>query len=225
MIPIRDANPSRGFPLVNYLIILVCLLVFIYELVLEPYQLNRFFFSYGIVPIRYFRLDVARHFDLTEQLLPFLSSMFIHGGWLHLIGNMWTLYIFGDNVEGALGHLRYLLFYLLCGIVASLLHLFTNPFSPIPTIGASGAIAGVMGAYMRLYPGARVLTLVPIFFFIQLVELPAVIFLGLWFIMQFYSGLLSLASGVSQFGGVAWWAHIGGFIGGMVLLKFFRPRW
>ncbi|SFM63373.1 rhomboid family intramembrane serine protease [Thermodesulforhabdus norvegica] len=222
MIPLRDANPSYRTPVVNYLIIASCIVVFLYELTLGPY-VGEFFLLYGLVPARYFRLDVAVHFSLIEQIIPFFSSMFLHGGWLHLIGNMWTLYIFGDNVESALGHLRYFLFYLLSGLIAALIHLITNPLSPVPTVGASGAISGVMGAYMILYPRARVLTLVPIFIFIQIVEIPAFVFLGLWFILQFYSGTLSLLAG-AQVGGIAWWAHIGGFIGGIVLLRFFRVR-
>lgn len=223
MIPIRDANPSRSFPIVNYLIIALCIIVFINELMLGP-ALRRFFMLYGIVPIRYTRLDVALHFGFTAQIIPFFSSMFIHGGWLHLIGNMWTLYIFGDNVESALGHLRYLVFYILSGFIAAIIHIITNPFSPVPTVGASGAIAGVMGAYMFLYPRAKILTLVPIFFFVTLVELPAVIFIGLWFILQFFSGTFSLLSGAGSYGGIAWWAHIGGFIGGVFLLRILRSR-
>ncbi len=224
MIPLRDANPSRSFPLVNYVIILSCVVVFLYELMLGPF-VEGLFFSYGLVPIRYFRLDIASRFGIGEQVIPFFSSMFLHGGWLHLIGNLWTLYIFGDNVEYALGHLRYLLFYLLSGVIAAVIHVVTNPLSPIPTIGASGAIAGVMGAYMVLYPRARVLTLIPMVFFFPLVELPAVIFLGMWFVIQFYSGTFSLLGGVGRYGGIAWWAHIGGFVGGIVLLKILRPRW
>lgn len=222
MIPLRDANPSYRTPWVNYLIIASCVMIFLYELTLGRY-VGEFFLLYGLVPARYFRLDVAAHFSLVEQLIPFFSSMFLHGGWLHLIGNMWTLYIFGDNVESALGHFRYLLFYLLSGLIAAVIHLITNPLSPVPTVGASGAIAGVMGAYMILYPRARVLTLVPIFIFIQIVEIPAFVFLGLWFILQFYSGTLSLIAG-GQVGGIAWWAHIGGFIGGIVLLRIFGIR-
>ncbi|MEJ5299496.1 MAG: rhomboid family intramembrane serine protease [Thermodesulforhabdaceae bacterium] len=222
MIPIRDTNPSRGTPIVNYIIIAICVIVFINELALGP-ALRRFFMLYGIVPARYLRPDIAVHFNLTSQLIPFFSSMFIHGGWLHLIGNMWTLYIFGDNVEHALGHIRYLVFYILSGIIAAIIHIITNPFSTIPTVGASGAIAGVMGAYMFLYPRAKVLALVPIFFFVTFVELPAVIFIGLWFIIQFYSGALSIVSGAGAYGGIAWWAHIGGFIGGVFLLRILRP--
>ncbi|MEJ5348641.1 MAG: rhomboid family intramembrane serine protease [Desulfosoma sp.] len=223
MIPLRDANPSRRFPAVTYGIIGICVLAFFYELALGP-SLRVWIYHYGIVPVRYTHPQVAARFSLLEQAIPFLTTMFLHGGWMHLIGNMWILHIFGDNVESALGHGRYLFFYLLCGLAASLFHIITNPASSVPTIGASGAIAGVMGAYFLLYPRARVLTLVPIFFYFSIVELPAYVFLGVWFVMQFFSGTFSLMGSGTQVGGVAWWAHIGGFLAGMVFLKVFRGR-
>lgn len=222
MIPLRDANPSRRVPIVTYLIIGLCVLAFFFELLQGP-RLRAFLFQYGIVPVRYTRADVAAHFNLWEQAVPFLTTLFLHGGWMHLIGNMWVLHIFGDNVESALGHGRFALFYLLSGLAASLLHLVTNAHSAVPTIGASGAIAGVMGAYFVLYPRARVLTLVPIFFFFTLVEIPAYVFLGFWFVLQFFSGAFSLAGGQVQAGGVAWWAHVGGFVAGIFLLRILRP--
>jgi membrane associated rhomboid family serine protease len=148
--------------------------------------------------------------------------MFLHGGWLHLIGNMWYLWIFGDNVEDRLGHSRFLLFYLLVGLGAGLIHTGINYYVEIPSVGASGAIAGVLGAYLLLYPLARVLTLIPLFFFWQIIEIPAVIVLGLWFFMQFLSGANALAVADRTSGGVAWWAHIGGFVLGMILLAVFR---
>jgi membrane associated rhomboid family serine protease len=144
--------------------------------------------------------------------------MFLHGGYLHIIGNMWSLYIFGDNVEDRLGHFRYLVFYLLCGLASGISHLAINWHSTLPTIGASGAIAGVMGAYFILYPKAKVLTLVPIFFFIQFIELPAFVFLGIWFLFQF----ISAAGTSAQGGGIAWWAHIGGFVFGIIFLRLFE---
>jgi hypothetical protein len=151
--------------------------------------------------------------------------MFLHGGWFHFLGNMLYLWVFGDNVEDRLGHFRFLIFYLVCGLSAAALHIFTNPYSKMPTVGASGAIAGVLGAYLVLFPRARVLTLVPILFFFQLMELPAVIFLGIWFIFQFFSGALSLtAGGGSDVGGTAWWAHIGGFIAGVIMVLRFRRK-
>lgn len=223
MIPLRDANPSRQFPAVTYGIIAACVVAFLYELLLGP-ELRVWILHYGIVPVRYTRADVAARFTLADQAIPFVTTLFLHGGWMHLIGNMWVLHIFGDNVESALGRGRYLVFYLLCGLAASVLHIVTNPASRIPTIGASGAIAGVMGAYFVLYPRAKVLTFVPIFFYFTLIELPAYVFLGLWFLMQFFSGTFSLMGGGAQVGGVAWWAHIGGFIAGMVLLRIFGGR-
>jgi membrane associated rhomboid family serine protease len=152
---------------------------------------------------------------------PF-ASMFLHGGWMHLFGNMWFLYLFGDNVEDAMGHFRFLLFYLLSGLAATFAHVAVNPLSPIPIVGASGAISGVVGAYFVMFPTARVLTLVPVFFFVDIVVLPALVFIGLWFLFQFWSGVLSLA--VQHMGGVAWWAHIGGFIAGIVLAPIMRER-
>lgn len=223
MIPLRDANPSRTTPLVNYSIILICIAVFLNELMLGRH-LEAFLFQFGLVPAKVTHPEIRHHFSFTEQLLPFFSSMFLHGGWLHLIGNMWVLYIFGDNVESELGHGRYALFYLLCGFAAAAIQVITNPSSNVPTIGASGAIGGVMGAYFLLYPKARILTLIPIFFFFSLIEVPAYVFLGFWFLLQFFSGTFSLISRTEQYSGIAWWAHVGGFLGGVVLLYVFRGR-
>jgi len=162
---------------------------------------------------------------ITAVALPFIASMFLHGGWLHLIGNMWYLWIFGDNVEDRLGHVRFLLFYLLCGIGAGIAHTLLNPASRIPSIGASGAIAGVLGAYFVTFPFAKVLTVVPILFFVQILEIPAILVLGLWFLMQFLYGTASLAVATSaNTGGVAWWAHVGGFLIGIVLLRLMGRR-
>jgi len=215
MIPIRDTIRSKNYPVVNITIIILNVLFFIIELS-KGEGLNRFIFIYGLVPARYSIPSISSYFTLGQQLLSFISFMFLHGGFLHLLGNMWSLYIFGDNVEDRLGHLRYLLFYLLCGFASGISHLFVNWNSQIPTIGASGAIAGVMGAYMILYPKSRILTLIPIFFFFQFIEIPAVFFLGIWFIFQFLS-----AAGIGGQGGIAWWAHIGGFIFGIVFLRLF----
>lgn len=216
MIPIRDAVRSTHFPAVNFLIIVANALAFFWQLS-QGSRLNEELLLYGIVPIRYSDPTVAAQFSALQQLLPFLTSMFLHGGFLHILGNMWFLYIFGDNIEDRIGHFRYLLFYLLCGIVAGLIHLIANWHSKIPTIGASGAIAAVMGAYVLLYPRARILTLVPIFFFFQFFEIPAFVFLGYWFLLQ----LLSAGLTSSDIGGVAWWAHIGGFVTGIILVKVF----
>ena len=216
MLPIRDDIPSRRFPLVTVILIALNAGVFLHELTLGR-RLGPLMLDWAIVPARYADADTARQFSLMEQAMPFLTSMFLHGGWVHLIGNMWTLWIFGDNVEDRLGRLKYLGLYLLSGIAAALLHIFTNAHSTLPTIGASGAIAGVMGAYFRFFPHARVETIIPPFLFGPVFRLPALVFLGFWFLLQFYNGALSLASRGQDFGGVAWWAHIGGFAFGMFI--------
>lgn len=216
MIPIRDTIPRRSTPYVVYALIgLNALAYFRLNLSLPPRYLQAVFQVYGLVPARFSDPDLARQLG-GNSFLPFLTSMFLHGGLLHLLGNMWSLWIFGDNVEDWLGHGRFALFYVFCGIASALMHLFTNWGSELPTIGASGAIAGVMGAYFLLYPKARVVTLIPIFIFLQFVELPAFIFLGFWFLMQFLSGTASLGSPGA--GGIAWWAHIGGFLTGAAII-------
>jgi membrane associated rhomboid family serine protease len=222
MIPIRDLNPSRGTPVITYGIIAICVLTFFYELT-QGRQLHSFLLEYGLTPIRYSNPQIAVRFSFPEQALPFVTSMFLHGGWMHLIGNMWVLYIFGDNVEDYLGHERYLLFYLLCGVSAGAIHLLTNLDSSLPTVGASGAIGGVMGAYFILYPRARILTLLPIFFFFTFIEVPAYVFLGFWFLLQFFSGTVGSLAGGGGSGGIAWWAHVGGFGAGVLFLKWFGP--
>jgi membrane associated rhomboid family serine protease len=223
MIPLKDTIPSRTFPFINYLIIFINLFCFLYEVSLGRY-LQDFIFSWGLVPVRFFSPLTLELSSIIERLLPFFSSMFLHGGWIHFLGNMLYLYIFGDNVEDRLGHFRYLLFYLLCGIAASVAQLSSNPQASVPMVGASGAIAGVMGAYFLLYPYSRVVTLLFLFFFIEIVEIPAFFFLAFWFLLQFFSGALSLSSQSSISGGVAWWAHIGGFLSGVVLLFLFKKK-
>ena len=214
MIPIRDTNRSTNYPVVNILLITVNVLLYLVEIAQGPLQ-DQFVYVYGLVPARYSVPEIASYFTPLQQITAFFSFMFLHGGVLHLVGNMWSLYIFGDNVEERLGPARYLLFYLLCGWASGLSHLFTNLHSEIPTIGASGAIAGVMGAYLILFPSSRILTLIPIFFIPYFIEVPAFLFLGLWFILQF----ISAAGSSGQTTGVAWWAHIGGFLFGIILLK------
>jgi membrane associated rhomboid family serine protease len=216
MIPIRDAIRSKNFPVANTVIIGLNVLAFMWQLAQGPH-LKEAIFLYGIVPIRYSDPELSAHFTRFQQFLPFLTSMFLHGGFLHILGNMWFLYIFGDNIEDRLGHIRYLIFYIFCGVAAGLIHLLTNWNSKIPTIGASGAISGVMGAYLLLYPRARILTLIPIFFFFQFFEIPAFIFLGYWFVFQLFSAGLT----PSNVGGIAFWAHIGGFISGLIFIKLF----
>jgi membrane associated rhomboid family serine protease len=216
MIPIRDSNRSRNFPVANTLIISTNVLFFLVQL-MQGTELNRFIYTYGLVPARYSVPEIAAYFTTWQQIIAFLSFMFLHAGFWHLLGNMWFLYIFGDNVEDRLGPVRYLAFYLLCGWVSGLSQLMTNLHSEIPTIGASGAISGVMGAYLILFPSSRVLTLIPIFFIPYFVEIPAFLFLGLWFLLQF----ISAAASGGQVGGIAWWAHIGGFVFGIILVKLF----
>lgn len=239
MLPLRDNIPSRTTPVVNYLMIAICSVVFFLQVKQQPGEPS-LIEQYGMIPARIsnqspsentvvlqpvqtpFGIQLVR----TEDETPFppaavpawatlLTCVFLHGGWMHFFGNMWSLWIFGDNVEDRYGHLGYLIFYLLCGVAASAAHYLAAPTSMIPTIGASGAIAGVMGAYMLLYPRARVLTLVPLVVILQVLSLPAPLFLGVWFLMQFYHGAVSSASGAAA--GVAWWAHIGGFVVGLVV--------
>lgn len=215
MIPLKDTIRSKNYPVVNTAIIIINIAVFLLELS-KGDQLGKFIVTYGLVPARYTEPSLSAHFTSAQQVFSFLSFMFIHGGFLHLLGNMWSLYIFGDNVEDRLGSFRYLLFYLLCGFASGIAHLVVNWHSQVPTIGASGAIAGVMGAYMVSFPRSRILTLVPMFIFFPLIEVPAVFFLGVWFLFQF----LNAASTAGQ-GGIAWWAHIGGFIFGIIFLRLF----
>jgi membrane associated rhomboid family serine protease len=214
VIPLRDTNRSEVYPIINSCIIAVTVLAFIIEL-LHGQGLEEFIYLYGLVPARY----AEPEFITVQRLIPFLTFMFLHGGFFHLLGNMWFLYIFGDNVEDRLGHLRYLIFYMLCGLSSGASHLIINWQSNVPTIGASGAIAGVMGAYLILYPRAKILTLIPIFFLPYFIEIPAFFFLGIWFLFQFLSAAVSTAQ---EAGGVAWWAHIGGFVFGIVFLKLFE---
>ena len=216
MIPIRDTIRSETYPIINYVLIALNILAFLVEQSLGR-NLNEFVFTYGLVPARYSVPQISAYFTTAQQVIAFLTFMFLHGGFFHLLGNMWFLYIFGDNVEDRLGHFRYLAFYLLCGLASGISHLFLNWTSQIPTIGASGAIAGVMGAYFILYPRAKILTLVPIFFFLHFMKIPAFVFLGFWIFFQFLS-----ATSSAQAGGIAWWAHIGGFIFGMIFLKLFQ---
>ena len=220
-IPLKDLNPSRTYPFVNVTLILANITVFIYQLGLEATLPRRAYeallLSYSTVPAR-FPAFLSGHASFEVSFAPLVTSMFLHYDFLHIAGNMLFLWIFGDNVEDFFGHIAYLFFYLVCGVGAGLLHVLFNLHSSIPAVGASGAISGVMGAYMLLHPRARILTLV----FIFPLPVPAVIFLGLWYVMQFVSGLNALGGGAS--GGVAWWAHIGGFLLGMLLTALARRR-
>jgi membrane associated rhomboid family serine protease len=232
VIPLKDDVSTRRFPLVNLALIGLNVAAFLFELGLSPYGLDRFLDRAAVMPALYTGSDrVLGPMDaMLTSLDPdlgrrILVSMFLHGGWAHLLGNLLYLWIFGDNVEDRLGHLRYLAFYLLCGWTASYAHIWSQPVSDVPAIGASGAIAGVLGAYITLYPRARVVTLVPLGFLAPLVQLPAATFLGLWFVQQFLLGAFDLAAPPGRAGGIAWWAHIGGFAAGFVLVWLFRkPR-
>ena len=224
MLPIRDTIPSRHPPIATWVLILANGMVFLFELTMTEPVLERCFYMFGLVPARYTHPEWALQAGLSPgNYWPFLTSMFLHGGWMHIIANMWTLWIFGDNVEDRMGPLRFVCFYLLCGLAAGVVHWFTNADSTLPTVGASGAIAGVLGAYFFLFPYARVIVLVPVLFLPLFFELPALVYLGFWALTQLLSGTLALASG-REVGGVAWWAHVGGFIAGIVLHFFFVQR-
>lgn len=213
MFPIRDNIPSKNYPVVNYSLIAVNIAVFLIQLMLGSNE-NAFVYTYGFVPARYTIREIGLAFSMDQQFFSVFSFMFLHGGVFHLISNMWILYIFGDNVEDHMGPAKYLLFYILSGFMSGLAHFVSGPNSNIPVIGASGAIAGVMGAYFILYPKAKILTL---FFFPFIWEVPAYVFLGFWFILQIFS---VIGSGINA-SGIAWWAHIGGFVFGVFMLKFF----
>ncbi|MAF33819.1 MAG: rhomboid family intramembrane serine protease [Desulfobacterales bacterium] len=217
MIPIRDTVSSKNFPVINNVIIGVNVTLYLVEL-MQGGGLGEFIYIYGLVPARYSVPQLRSYFSIGEQVIPFISFMFLHGGLWHLLGNMWSLYIFGDNVEDHLGHVRYLSFYLLCGLTSGSSHLMFNLHSNIPTIGASGAIAGVMGAYFILHPRAKILTLIPLFFIPYFIEMPAFLFLGFWFVLQF----VNVAGSHGTVSGIAWWAHIGGFVFGIIFLKMFH---
>ena len=218
MIPLRDTIKSKTVPFVNYALISLCGAVFLYELSLGA-RVGQFVRVTGVTPADISASLLQGHMALRPAL-TLLSSMFIHGGWMHLLGNMLYLYIFGDNVEDRLGHGPYLVFYLLCGACSALVQVYAQQNSVAPLIGASGAISGVLGAYFLLYPRARVLTLIPLFVFFPVVEVSAFFFLGFWFLLQFVQGALAAGADAAA-GGVAWWAHAGGFVAGAVLLPVF----
>ncbi len=221
MIPIRDTIPSQHPPIATWLLIIINCIIFLFELKMPEPAREHFFQLFGIVPARFTHPDWALRVGFhIDDYWPLLTSMFLHGGWLHVIGNMWALWIFGDNVEDRMGPVRFVIFYLLCGLAAGMVHWYTNPHSTIPTVGASGAIAGVMGAYLILFPHSRVIVLIPILIFPFFFELPAVFYIGFWALMQVFSGTLSLAD-ARAVGGIAWWAHVGGFSTGVVLHFFF----
>lgn len=211
MFPLRDSQQSERLPFVTSVLILLNVIVFFHQLSLSEFELTAFLLQYGTVPAK-----------LGWETL--FTAMFLHGGWMHLIGNMWFLWVFGDNIEDILGHANFLLFYVLCGLAGGVGHVLLNPNSVVPAIGASGAISGVMGAYLMKFPASRVTTLV---FFLLTVEVPAMVMIGWWFVTQLFSGLGSLAATNPQAGGTAWFAHIGGFVAGCVLIHLLptKARW
>jgi membrane associated rhomboid family serine protease len=217
MIPLRSETPRRSFPIVNVLLILANIAVFVYQLGLPPRAGNQLVQEFGLVPARVEMALAHPGAALGPALIPLVTSMFLHGGFLHILGNMLFLWVFGGNVEDNLGHGRYLGFYFICGIGSGLAQVVVNWGSHVPSIGASGAISGVMGAYIVLLPTSRVLTLIPLLFFFFTMRIPALIILGYWFVIQFLSGVSTLGN-INNQGGVAWWAHIGGFILGMFLV-------
>ena len=224
MFPIQDSVPSRSVPVVTRALILINVVVFFFELSLSRESIIQLFYLFGVVPARFTDPEWAASIGFPiGSYWSLLTHQFLHGGWLHIVANMWTLWIFGDNVEDRMGPLRFIIFYLVCGVLAALTQVLVTPNATIPSVGASGAIAVVLGAYFLFFPTARLIVLIPILFFPFFFELPAVIFLVLWFFIQLFSGTAMLAS-PQQVGGIAFWAHIGGFIAGMLLCRFFVRR-
>lgn len=225
MIPLRDTEPIRRATFVTWLLIAANVLAFVYEWRLGDRGLQRLIDQYALHPVLYTEYGPSALLEYPRELaLPFLTSMFLHGGLAHVLGNVWMLWIFGDNVEDRLGPVRFLAFYVLAGVLAGVVHVVTNSASEVPTIGASGAIAGVMGAYFVLFPRARVVVFLPILILPALFEIPAVVFLALWFLLQLAQGALMSGLEGQSSGGIAWWAHIGGFLGGIALLALLGGR-
>src|SRR3972149_3100891 len=215
MFPLYDTVRSHRFPAINLILIVINALAFLYEIQMNPSALKEFIFEWGLIPARLLS-------DPSTAWSTVFTSMFLHGGWFHIINNMLVLFVFGDNVEARMGGIRYLIFYLLCGVAAVLLQTYVLPSSDVPMIGASGAVAGVLGAYLILFPHSRIASLVPVLFIFTIIEIPAVIFLLFWFVSQLYSGLFAIQGGGGS--GIAWWAHIGGFLFGIIMVFFFRTR-
>jgi rhomboid family protein len=229
MIPIRDDQPRFSTPYVTYFLVALNVVVFLMELSVGAQSrgaLNSLIFEFGVIPGQVLdSLQGGPQLSPVGAVVPIFTSMFLHGSWLHIIGNMWVLWIFGDNIEDHVGHFLYLVFYLVCGFAAAVTHILLNPGSNVPTVGASGAIAGILGAYFLLYPKARVLTIVPLIVFFTFWWLPAWIVLGYWFLVQFLSGTAtSVAYSSSTSGGIAFWAHVGGFVAGIILIKVLPER-
>jgi len=222
MFPLRDDNPTTSRPIVTFTLIAANVMVFLYQVSLGSRAGQLFAYQFGAIPsVILGDQTLPAKIAVIPPSLSLFTSMFLHGGWMHLIGNMWYLWIFGDNIEEAMGKLRYFLFYIVCGFLASASHILSNVDSTLPSIGASGAISGVLGAYLLLYPRARVLTLIFLGFFSRFLFIPAGFILGFWFLLQVLSGS---AAGAQNAGGVAFWAHIGGFVAGMLLVGLFKKR-
>jgi membrane associated rhomboid family serine protease len=222
MLPLKDTIRSYTFPLINWILIGLNAIVFLFEISLSPGELDQLVLRYGVIAERFNFSDPASLLADPSALITLFTHLFLHGGWFHFLSNMWILYIFGDNVEDRMGSGRYLAFYLLSGLAAAFTQILFTPGSAIPAIGASGAIAGVLGAYLLMFPRSRVITFIPIFLLPWFVDIPAVFYLGIWFISQLFSGITALGS--VDAGGVAWWAHIGGFVFGMIAYRLFTQR-
>ena len=221
MIPLHDDNPTQSTPILTIALITICVLVYFFQAALGPRGGETIIYSLGVIPaVLLDKVELSRDLVLVPAELTIFTSMFLHGGFLHLAGNMLYLWIFGNNIEDALGKVRFLIFYFLCGIVAAFGQIMQDPDSTIPMVGASGAISGVLGAYLLLFPHARVLVLVPMGFFMQMMKIPAGLVLGLWFVLQLVSSALTSSAG----GGVAWFAHIGGFVAGMLLILVMKRK-
>lgn len=220
MIPLRDNIQIRSFPFVTILLILINCYVFYLEFSVTDQQFAWIMNHYSLIPAEFVKI-LTQHSLRLGDYLPLMSNLFLHGGWMHIIGNLWFLFLFGRTSEGCLGHLKYFIFYLVCGIAANLVQIAFDPDSAIPVIGASGAISGILGSYIFCFPRARISTLIPIFFFFTVVEIPALIFIGIWFLLQVYQGTLSASMAGSN---VAWWAHVGGFLAGIGLNVILNRR-
>lgn len=222
MLPIRDSIPRVHTPYVVYALIVINTLVFLYQQTLTSADTFQFLHAYGVVPARFVYPDWAARMGYPEfGQYAFVTHLFLHGGWIHFLINMWSMWIFADNIEDVMGPGRFIIFYITCGLAAVLAHMYFNAEVTVPVVGASGAIAGVMGAYFLLYPHAKVTTLIPIFIFPLFIDLPAIIYLGIWFGSQLLSGVHSITQGESS---IAWWAHAGGFIAGMLFMPLFKRK-
>jgi membrane associated rhomboid family serine protease len=219
MIPLKDLQPRRSQAVVTLSLIFVNSIIFLYQLSLPARASDAFVMTYAAVPSKIAAALAGHHYTFAQALVPLLTCMFLHGGWLHIVGNMWFLWVFGANVEGRMGSASFLLFYLICGVGSSVAQMVFSWGSHVPALGASGAISGVLGAYVVFFPTSRILTLVPLFIIWFTARIPALLFIGLWFLIQFISGVGSL--GIKNAGGVAWWAHVGGFILGLALARTF----